>query len=300
MAAVLLLATGGLFWFLGGREKGSAKIPTQVLAAAPIAYDSAKDTDGDGLKDWEEPIYKTDPDNPDTDKDGTNDGEEIVKGRDPLKPGPDDLPAKPERAHPPEEELDENNFTESLGRQFYEDYVRLKLADPNAQIDTKQAAERTVANFFETYNPQSIEFPRVNPSDIRVTNDNSKEAITRYLAAISAVGQKYIADTQDPRLLFASIVQRDTYASQLSRFDPLIKNYEMAYENYRATPVPSLWKEEHERILNLTLKVKTILEIFRNADRDMMKAMVAAPHYQDVINEDQKLREDMALRFQKL
>lgn len=47
-----------------------------------------KDTDGDGLCDYEEKrIYGTDPNNPDTDGDGINDGAEIKRGRNPLGPG---------------------------------------------------------------------------------------------------------------------------------------------------------------------------------------------------------------------
>ena len=40
-----------------------------------------KDTDNDGLKDWEEILWKTDPNNPDTDGDKTTDGEEIKLNR---------------------------------------------------------------------------------------------------------------------------------------------------------------------------------------------------------------------------
>ncbi len=43
------------------------------------------DSDNDGLPDWKETLYGTDPHNPDTDRDGTNDGDEVTQGRDPLK-----------------------------------------------------------------------------------------------------------------------------------------------------------------------------------------------------------------------
>lgn len=47
-----------------------------------------KDTDGDGLSDYEEKkIYGTDPKNPDTDRDGMPDGDEVKRGRNPLGPG---------------------------------------------------------------------------------------------------------------------------------------------------------------------------------------------------------------------
>jgi hypothetical protein len=48
------------------------------------------DTDGDGLLDWEEAFWGTDPKNPDTDSDGAPDGKEIEQRRDPLTPGPND------------------------------------------------------------------------------------------------------------------------------------------------------------------------------------------------------------------
>jgi len=48
------------------------------------------DSDGDGLTDSEEAVYKTDPQNPDTDGDGLNDYDEVkVYGTDPLSPDTD-------------------------------------------------------------------------------------------------------------------------------------------------------------------------------------------------------------------
>lgn len=49
---------------------------------------SKKDSDHDGLSDWEEThIYGTDPHDPDTDGDGFDDGEEVFLGRNPNGPG---------------------------------------------------------------------------------------------------------------------------------------------------------------------------------------------------------------------
>lgn len=53
-------------------------------------YFSESDIDKDGLFDYEEPLYGTDPLNPDTDGDGFLDGEEIASSRNPTIPGPND------------------------------------------------------------------------------------------------------------------------------------------------------------------------------------------------------------------
>ena len=52
---------------------------------------ATKDSDKDGLYDWEENLWGTDPNNPDTDGDGTLDGEEVAQNRNPLVAGPNDL-----------------------------------------------------------------------------------------------------------------------------------------------------------------------------------------------------------------
>lgn len=59
--------------------------------SVPIyATEDTTDSDGDGLKDWQEMIQGTEINNADTDGDGTKDGAEITAGRNPLKAGPDD------------------------------------------------------------------------------------------------------------------------------------------------------------------------------------------------------------------
>jgi hypothetical protein len=45
----------------------------------PLADDEYKDTDNDGLANWEEILWGTDPNNPDSDGDGVNDGDEAKK-----------------------------------------------------------------------------------------------------------------------------------------------------------------------------------------------------------------------------
>ena len=64
--------------------------PGQYSANSTSTDVTVRDSDGDGLLDWEERLNGSDPFNADTDGDGTSDGKEVAAGRDPLKKGPDD------------------------------------------------------------------------------------------------------------------------------------------------------------------------------------------------------------------
>jgi len=75
---------------VGTSDFGPGNFIATNMGIQPVdpSIDLDKDSDGDGLFDFEEIyIYGTDPDNPDTDGDGYLDGEEVVNGFDPLGPG---------------------------------------------------------------------------------------------------------------------------------------------------------------------------------------------------------------------
>ncbi len=72
---------------------GSVIVTPRSSYDAPAAYtgkvaDMKRDSDGDGLTDWQEFQRRTDPNNPDTDGDGRSDGDEFAQGFDPTTPTP--------------------------------------------------------------------------------------------------------------------------------------------------------------------------------------------------------------------
>ncbi|PCI20482.1 hypothetical protein COB64_02065 [Candidatus Wolfebacteria bacterium] len=87
LSSLVVLVILFLLLNLGSSKKISFKnnrIPTASLEAVEFGDVIEADTDGDGLKDWEESLWGTDPFNPDTDNDGTLDGEEIEARRQEL------------------------------------------------------------------------------------------------------------------------------------------------------------------------------------------------------------------------
>lgn len=91
-----IVAIGTIVWFSHQSfqwpqlPKSSSGEVSSSLPQSP--YERAtNDTDKDGLRDWEETLWGTDPQNPDTDGDGTPDGKEVEENRNPAIAGPNDL-----------------------------------------------------------------------------------------------------------------------------------------------------------------------------------------------------------------
>jgi hypothetical protein len=83
---------GGTIGYRAWQKQRSAereKIALQKIATYAQS-NASTDSDGDGLLDWEEALFGTNPKRSDTDGDETSDGNEVRNRRDPLAPGPND------------------------------------------------------------------------------------------------------------------------------------------------------------------------------------------------------------------
>ena len=90
VAVVLVL------WWVGGKVERGELGDALYVASSTAQKTVTLDSDRDGLKDWEELLWKTDKTNADTDGDGTSHGEELALGRDPRKKGSGDKLSGPE------------------------------------------------------------------------------------------------------------------------------------------------------------------------------------------------------------
>ncbi len=102
----LLLACGALVLVAVGVWLFSSTVgqPPVSVPSSSLPYDRKTispsqsellDTDKDGLPDFEEKLWRTNPTSADTDGDGTSDGEEVSKNRNPNRAGPGDTLATP-------------------------------------------------------------------------------------------------------------------------------------------------------------------------------------------------------------
>lgn len=198
-----------------------------------------KDTDGDGLKDWEELLWKTDPNKKDTDGDGANDGEEIALGRDPLKAGPNDKISDKEDLVAQEKAIADSGYnteTAVSARQFMADFLALKQQKGTLSDEDKN---NLVGKFMENIKPMAV-VDKYNVSDIKITKNTSESSVTKYAERMKAL----FIDTKAPRV------------SELDIFDDLMKNIKAddakkIESNINALNLYAGWNEQVSKVILL-------------------------------------------------
>jgi hypothetical protein len=147
-----------------------------------------RDSDVDGLPDWEEHLYGSDPLKFDSDGDGTPDGQEVKEGRSPAK-------ASTAKAGEPENDMitliQDPHFatssTDILGikKEFFAKF----LANEGDQI--RQA---TYKELLRSFDAKSV-VPRNQIVDLNISSDNSPEALRAYGNAFGVIIKKYTKRT---------------------------------------------------------------------------------------------------------
>lgn len=209
---------------------------TQYAGNSTSTDISVRDSDNDGLPDWEERLQGSDPFNADTDGDGTSDGKEVVSGRNPLKAGPDDkMPV-----------LQDPNFATSstdlvgIKKEFFAKYLATQ---------SKDVRETTYRDLIAGFNPKK--FKSTNElADLNITSDNDVDALRTYGNAFGKVIQKYIALTHRKEEDILADGLKTKSDATLKELQINIVTYKNFSDDLKAVKVPSVLAKEHLLIVN--------------------------------------------------
>lgn len=241
----LLIVGGGLFALEKDRDakKQSAKMEGNLAAVATKQDAVERDSDGDGLPDWEEYIYETDMANPDTDGDGTKDGEEVRIHRDPGVPN---TAKEGEKPNDHLTVLDDPDFATSssdidgIKREFFAKYLKER---------GDEIREATFRNIIKKFNPKEFT-PRYTLLDLTIVPDTGPEATRTYGNAMARVIGKHSA-FQFKRVelvIKEALAKKDS--SLLNALDKPIVAYRNLAADLRTIPVPADIAKTHLAIVN--------------------------------------------------
>ncbi len=273
LVAVCIMAAGYIVSAISHKAV-TYQAPLQPLVAVESSTTNAvlsADSDGDGLSDWEEALWKTDPHKADTDGDGTPDGAEVRAGRDPLVKGPNDkietaveVPAQTEHQLTP---------TEKLSRDVLTTYLQLKQQQANGSGNPPSLEDVLKQNEVK------ITATEYTPDQFSVVYD-SPQSINAYANYVVGVLRTYLNPNQQSEIeILQTALQKD---------DPnLIKQLSTRADNYRAivkslltAKVPQSALMLHTDFVNTVSLLAETVNAMSMVQSDSVTALSALTTYQ--------------------
>lgn len=276
-----VLVVGGMFWFAKNSNavKAGKENPKQIAFENTIKTAAQKitesDADGDGLKDWEEVLWKTDPKKDDTDGDGFKDGVEIAGGYDPFDKFSNEKEGNPVRSPTYSQYVGDNfqlstsngvNFTEEvakgMGTKIIESGGEAEpdFSDPMALLGN--GTDQAMAEYMASLNVA------VSDSELKISKDNSKTAVQKYADETNKIFAIFDDPIfkQDPSTMFG-----EGNVSSMARISDI---YGQAGEEFKKVSVPSDILDAHKRLIELFMSNRNAFASVADMDKDPLKAML--------------------------
>lgn len=288
---IFVVVVGGAF--LSTRVKfNSTKVENQIVAEDQRDARLFIDTDGDGLKDWEEDLWKTDPKVSDTDLDKTTDFEEIRQGRDPLVRGPKDLLSTTTVATKINQTLDSDlTETSKLSRELFAKYVAAfqkgEIPVTTDPLTGDRIAESVKVEDYDQLLTEAVVKSTDEDTTLYTIGDfstspNSVEAIRVYGNTLG----KIIIDAQkkypvQESALLDSIADGDEIRKE--DFDIASHRYGAIKEAMLKMSVPNGVLETHTKIVNLLGILELSVQKMKYITSDPVKAIGWLSFYPDAL-----------------
>lgn len=234
----------------------------------------ARDADQDGLKDWEEELWKTDSDKADTDGDGTPDGEEIRLGRDPLKAGPNDLLDRATLENKTTLLQASTTDTDLVAQQFFASYLARKQSGQPFTADDERAL---FTDFFANPPPLSA-IAVYQPADLTLISEPTDADYRAYGNALASAFLAHASDGPNELEIFDDATLHEDEKT-LAKLEGRALVYEGLLADLKALKVPEPAAAIHGDILTALGSIASSIHGMRLVLSDPVKALASLGYY---------------------
>ncbi len=268
--AYLQAGPGGI---LGALNIVNAKTSEELLKAY-----AAKDTDNDGLPDWQEALYGTDPNNPMSFKAGVTDGDAVAQGL--IKPKVQSVtatttaaayqPLVPGAAPTP------GSLTDQFSQEFFESFINAGGGQAMSD-DAKQALITSLIGDFSTKAKVALDSPYTSVS----VHTQAGETVLQYSAAVEAVLRAHdVAQGQgDPVTLMDALLEQNDETAR-PKIQKLAAAYAAIATALAVTPVPPALADEHLSLLQSFDTLARATTLVANYEKDPVAVLGSLAVYQ--------------------
>ena len=256
---------------------------TAEIVAQALKKNSEVDSDTDGLYDWEESLWGTDPKNPDSDNDQTKDGEEVRENRNPTKAGPNDklltsVSAGANGTVGQENITLETTGTAKISRELFANYMEAKKSGIPINIDTQtQIVNQTFSN-----ESLGISFKEYSAADIKTNTSSDFKKYGNDLGLAMLAGsnptENYVSEIE---ILHTALTKE--MPAEIVKLDPIIIRYNLILNQINSISVPQELVGYHVELLNSVSRILTDVKGFRVMFEDPILGLAGvSSYYQDV------------------
>lgn len=281
---LVILGLGYLVLFLWNKNLvgNPAQSSPQTNIVAGEA-ETSKDTDNDGLLDWEEALWRTNPEITDTDGDDTNDGDETKNGRDPKLAGICNEKTCTDKLQSPEEPTknksseEPGTFTAKIAQEFGKNYFAGKgiVGGEALSAQTQQSLansitlgiEQGVAAYQNVFKKEDIKISKLLSPKI-------------YLDNLGGAFSKNFKNIKTSEIDIINFVISGNYFENVKLFDPLIEAYKNMTLFLQKETVPEKYTDLHLEVLNIMQNTLFAVRSMKNIEEDPAKAIVGIRLYQ--------------------
>ena len=267
----------GWFWYFSPSSNKSEVYENGALTAGSVNKITA-DADGDGLQDWEEVLWKTDPKNPDSDGDGIFDGDETRPGNNLKAAISEKLPEEP-------------NLTEAFSGAFARS-IGPRILEEGGLSGISAADLQGIAGYLPSSDSLLPEPEKITSDDIIISEKNDNTAVKKYFSDLFSVYEKtFYTLTEDDFSILERAFREENF-SELAKIDEIINVFEKSFQGVKKLPVPGGWENFTIKELGYILRTKQILEKIRGAGQDPLSALILLPKRVELMNEVNKFHKE--------
>jgi len=289
-----VLVVSGIITFSIIDKKSSENNPEQIvdlssgISVKRNLQSDTTDTDLDGLLDWQEDLWGSDPKNPDSDSDGTNDGAEVDAGRSPVVPAPND---SLEEIRKEENKLDQNIYehyvpgtiTDSLSKNLFNNYIKFKQ-EGTYNVKTQAEIVEAIAQDVNSITKEDDVYSKKDITVVASTN----ESLKNYGDNFALIQNKYTNQIAE-----INIPDETLYIETLSQ------SYKNFGKELSKLLVPTSVSDTHIKIINnLNVVGQSLVEI-STSETDPVKGLFAIKNYENAATEQQNLYITLAEYFKR-
>lgn len=270
-----------------------AGAPAYVLASTEedlLKQIASKDSDGDGLPDWEEALYGTDPKSTDSKKLGISDAEAVAKGL--IVPK---VPADAEAINPGSGEkvlIDgslpvpaQGTLTRAVSEHIIASYTAALQRSPSGTLsaeDVQRLVQEIVQGLDSSFGAPP-DFKK--KSDLHITKNNDLQSLKNFATDAEAVLLVNKANATNTPLGYLQSYLQEGDSTALLKLQALAKLYQDSAAGLSVLPVPESIAGDHLAMVNAFSRFGRVAKAFTQADTDPLVTMLALKQYQDVIKQ---------------